>query len=92
MVRHRIRNKARPLRVDVAVAGAALAVCEETLGNHQVKLILGSRHGDIEQPAFLLYFLEPVARSDGRHPSTVLSRKTAAHSCPLAEWRVERIR
>jgi len=56
MVRHRIRNKARPLRVDVAVARAALAVREETLRNHQVKLVLGSRHGDIEQPTFLLYF------------------------------------
>ena len=56
MVRHRIRNKARPLRVDVAVARAALAVREETLRNHQVKLVLGSRHGDIEQSTFLLYF------------------------------------
>jgi hypothetical protein len=45
-------------------------------------------------PALKLYQADcwPVARSDGRHPSTVLSRKTAAHFWPLAEWMVERIR
>jgi hypothetical protein len=27
----------------------------------------------------------PVARSDGRQPSTVFRRKTDFHSCPFAE-------
>jgi hypothetical protein len=39
-----------------AVAGTALAVREEALGNHQVKLLFRSRHGDVEQPAFFLDF------------------------------------
>ena len=56
MAQHRIRNEASPLRVDVAVAGAALAVREEALGNHQVKLVFRSRHGDVEQAALLLDF------------------------------------
>jgi hypothetical protein len=34
----------------------------------------------------------PVARSDGMRPSTALSSVTAAHSCPFAEWIVDRIR
>jgi hypothetical protein len=40
----------------VAVAGAALAVREEALGNHQVKLVFRSRHGDVEQATLLLDF------------------------------------
>ena len=34
----------------------------------------------------------PVPRSDGMQPSTTLSTNTDLHSCPLAEWIVERIR
>jgi hypothetical protein len=40
----------------MTVAGAALTMCEEALRNHQVKMVLRSRHGDIEQGAFLLDF------------------------------------
>ena len=56
LVQHRIRNEACPLRVDVAVAGATLTVREEALGNHQVKLVFCSRHGEVEQPTFFLDF------------------------------------
>ena len=35
---------------------------------------------------------EPVARSEGMHPSTQLSTNTERHSWPLAEWMVVRIR
>src|SRR5271169_1804499 len=55
-VQYRTRDEACPLRVDVAVAGAALAVREEALWNHQVKLVPGSRHGNIEQPTLFLDF------------------------------------
>ena len=55
-VQHRIRNEACPLRVDMPVAGAALAVCEESLWYYEVKLIFGARHRDIEQPTLFLYF------------------------------------
>ena len=34
----------------------------------------------------------PVAMSDGMQPSTTFSTCTAFHSCPLAEWMVDRIR
>jgi hypothetical protein len=44
------------LRINVPVAGAALAVREEALGNHQVELVFGSRHGDVEQATFLIDF------------------------------------
>jgi hypothetical protein len=41
----------------MAVAGAALAVGEESLLHYEVvKLILGSRHCDIEQPTLFLDF------------------------------------
>jgi hypothetical protein len=40
----------------VTVAGAALAVREEALGNHQVQLVFRSRHRDVEQAALLLDF------------------------------------
>ena len=56
MRQHRIGDEARALGVDVAVARAALAMCEEALRNHQVKLVLGPRHGDIKKAPFFLNF------------------------------------
>src|SRR5271156_6151828 len=47
LTQHRIRNEACALRISVAVAGASLAVREEALGNHQMKLVFRSRHGDV---------------------------------------------
>ena len=47
MRQHRIGDEARALGVDMAVAGAALAVREKALRNHQVKLVFRSRHGDV---------------------------------------------
>ena len=37
----------------MTVAGAALTMCEEALRNHQVKMVLRSRHGDIQEPPLL---------------------------------------
>jgi hypothetical protein len=54
--------EAGPLRIDVTVAHAALAVREEALRHHQVKLVLGPRHGDIKQPALLLDFRHGAGR------------------------------
>jgi hypothetical protein len=54
------------LRINVAVAGAALAVGEEALGNHQAKLVFGSRHGDVEQATFLLDFRRSAGGKIGR--------------------------
>ena len=34
----------------------------------------------------------PVARSEGMQPSATLSMNTVSHSCPFAEWIVDRIR
>jgi len=51
-----IGNEARPRGVDVPVALRALAMGEETLRHHEVKLVLGACHRDIEQPAFFLDF------------------------------------
>ena len=48
MRQHRIGDEARALGVDMAVAGAALAMRKEALRHHQVKLVLGPRHGYIQ--------------------------------------------
>jgi hypothetical protein len=40
MLHHRVRDKACALRIDVVVAGAALAVREEALRHYQMKVIL----------------------------------------------------
>src|SRR6516165_238479 len=55
-VQHRLGNETRSLRIDVTVAHAALAVGEETLRHHQVKLVFSPGHGDVKQSALLLDF------------------------------------
>ena len=44
----RIRNEARALGVNVAVAKAALAMGEEALRQHEMKLVPGAGHGNIQ--------------------------------------------
>jgi hypothetical protein len=56
MLQHRTGDKAGALSVDVPVACAALSMRKEALRNHQVKLVLGSRHGDIQKAPFFLDF------------------------------------
>ena len=34
----------------------------------------------------------PAAMSDGMQPSATFRMKTTSHSCPLAEWMVDKIR
>lgn len=41
----------------MAVAQAVLAMREETLRQHQMQIILGPGHSDIEQPSLLLDFM-----------------------------------
>ncbi len=78
----------------MAVALRMLAVGEEALRHHQMQIVLGARHRDIEQAAFFLDLgrLVPAPRSEGMQPSTTLSTNTDFHSWPLAEWMVDRIR
>ena len=92
--RDRRRDEARAQRVHVAVAAVRLIVRVEALRHDDVELVLRARHRDVEQPPLLLDLVAsmPVARSDGMQPSTALSTNTDFHSCPLAEWMVERIR
>ncbi len=35
---------------------------------------------------------DPQKKADGMHPSTTFSTNTFFHSCPLAEWIVDKIR
>src|SRR5690606_18371626 len=93
MRKHRRRDEASARGVDVAVAARGRAMREEALRRDQAGLVLRARHRDIEQPALSsISALSPTARSDGMQPSTTLSTKTFFHSCPLAEWIVDRIR
>ena len=89
-----IGNEARSRRIDMPIALRVLPMREEALRHDEVKIVLGARHGDIEQAALLLDLGRdvPVPRSEGMQPSTTLSTKTDFHSWPLAEWIVERIR
>ena len=52
--RQPVWNEARPRRVDMPVALRALAMGEEALRHHEMQIVFGSRHRDIEQPALLL--------------------------------------
>ncbi len=54
MFRHAIRSEPRPLGVDVTIAKTTLARGEETLRHYKMKLILSSRHCDVEQPPLFL--------------------------------------
>jgi hypothetical protein len=42
------------LCIDVTVAGAALAMREEALWNHEVQMILRPRHSNVQQPPLFL--------------------------------------
>src|SRR5262249_40936852 len=45
-----IWNEARARGVDMTIATGMLTMREEALRDDQVKIVLGSRHGDIEKP------------------------------------------
>src|SRR4051794_17124170 len=51
---HRFGDEARAARVQVAVAAARLLRDVEALRDDEMQLLPGPRHGDVEQPAFLL--------------------------------------
>src|SRR3954462_543653 len=56
MLGQAVRDKARALSIHVTVAKAALTMREEALRNHQMRLVLGPGHGDIEQPTLFFNF------------------------------------
>ena len=51
----------------MAVALGLLAVGEEALRHDQMQVVLGARHGDIEQPALLLDLGRRAGAEIGRH-------------------------
>jgi hypothetical protein len=64
MLQH--RTGAGALGVDVPIACAALSMRKEALRHHQVKLVLGPRHGDIQQASFFLDFRRRAGSKVGR--------------------------
>ena len=59
-----------------------------------MKVKLGPCHGDAKNAAFFFDLLGgyPAHMSEGMQPSVTFRMKTASHSCPLAEWMVDRMR
>src|SRR6516165_3036863 len=53
--------------INVPIALGMLTVCEEALRHHQMEIVLGPRHCDVEQPAFLLEFRRSAGSQVGRH-------------------------
>jgi hypothetical protein len=77
----------------VAVALRMLPVGEEALRNDEIQIVLRASHRNVQKSAFFLDLLNGTGpRSDGMQPSTTLSTNTDFHSCPLAEWIVDKIR
>ena len=75
------------------VALGVLPMGEEALRHDEMQIVLRAGHRDIEQPAFLLELGRGAgAEIGGMQPSTAFRTKTAFHSCPFAEWIVDRIR
>src|SRR5260370_25278506 len=48
------RNEARTRRIHVTVALGPLSMNKKALRDDQVQIVLGARHGDVEQAALLL--------------------------------------
>lgn len=69
---HAVWNETRPLCVNMTIAKTALAMGEETLRHHEMKLILGSRHRYVQEPPL---FLDP-----GRRADTKIRRNAAIHN------------
>src|SRR5260221_4147976 len=53
-VEQSLGNEARPRRINVPIAMRAVAMAEEALRADEVKIVLGARHGDMEQTPLLL--------------------------------------
>ena len=51
VLRNGARNEPRAHGIHVPVAIAALLVNQETVRHDQMKMVLGARHGDVEQAA-----------------------------------------
>ena len=78
MLQHRTGDKARALSVDVSVTCAVLAMRKEALRHHEVKLVLGPRHGDI-QPARIegqREMLLPITGKKGKEAAKPEARTT----------------
>src|SRR5262245_63260730 len=52
----RIWNEARTLGIDMPVARTGLSVCVEPLRHHQMQVVLGASHRDIEEAPLLFDF------------------------------------
>src|SRR5450759_2743854 len=73
------------------VASSRLLMGKEPLRHNQIQIIFRSGHRHIKKPSLLLdFFHRPVAISDGMQPSTTFRTRTAFHSCPFAEWIVDK--
>jgi hypothetical protein len=82
----------RVLCVETPIALGVLAMSEETLRDDQMKIVPCACHGDIKEASFFLYFCRSACAKVGRHAAVNDVQYTDFHSCPFAEWIVERIR
>jgi len=86
-------DEPRQRRVDMPVAVRILLVDVEALRHHELQLLLRPGHRDVEQPPLLLDLVaRPRAHVGGDAAVDDVEDVHDFHSCPLAEWIVDRIR
>jgi hypothetical protein len=89
----RIGNEAGSQRIDVAVAPGVVSMGKEALGHEKIQIIRGRGDGHIMQPPFLLDLsCGPSAEIRGHAAIDHIEHVHRFHSCPLAEWIVDRIK
>src|SRR5262249_8494969 len=62
-----IWNETRARGVDMTIATRMLTMHEEALRDDQVKIVLGSRHGDIEKPSLFFQLSRCAGSQIGWH-------------------------
>ena len=81
-VENAIGNEAAAQHHDVAVAESMLMAAEEPHRLHQMQVLSGARHRDIENPALLLDLVALAdAMSDGIQPSMTFGSNASADFC-----------
>src|SRR5215468_9445539 len=92
-IKNAIWDEAAAHGQNVTVCMPMLMTAKKTQWLHQMEMLPGARHCDVQETALFLDLIGAAdCLSEGMQPSLTLSTNTASHSCPLAEWIVDRTR